>query len=257
MAKLHELLAAERTRTTSWNQMYADTADKFKKPDHYFNGVTRRLQMFTDDPSNESVQLMERVDKPVITTVIETLRDALEVFAKAEDLQYEKNKAKQIATGTVLWRGEEWATDLPMDELLGLESRIGRLKELWLTIPTQDATRTWKLAPDTGMGIYEAPAETTTKTEKKVVPVVLHEVTKEHPAQVQAIGKDEPVGAFTTTKRTGTATAQQKFEALQQIDELLVEIKAARQRANQTEAPRAQLGKKLAALLLEPFEKFN
>jgi hypothetical protein len=156
-----------------------------------------------------------------------------------------------------MWRGEVLLPELPMDELLGLESRLGKLRELWASIPTQDATRTWRPLPDAGMGIYEAPPETTTKTEKKVVPVVLHEVTKEHPAQVQAIGKDETVGAFTTTLRTGAATAQQKFEALKQIDTLLVEIKAARQRANQTEAPDGELGKKLAALLLEPFEKMN
>lgn len=237
--------------------MYEDTADKFKKADHYFNGLTRRLQMLKDDPSNEAVQAMERVDKPVITTVLETLKDALEVFARAEDLQFQKNKAKQLATGNVLWRGEVLLPDLPMDELLGLESRVGRLRELWASIPTQDATRTWKPVPNEGVGIYEAAPEITTKTEKKVVPVILHEATKEHPANVQAIGKDEPVGAFTTTKRTGTATAQQKFEALKQIDELLVEVKSARQRANQTEAPEGELGKKLAGLLLEPFEKFN
>lgn len=257
MAKLHELLAAQNTRNASWNQMYADTLNKFGKADHFFNGITRRLSMQKDDPSNESVQAAERVDKPVITTVLETLTDALEVFAKAEDLQFLKNKAKQVATGTVMFRGTVFAADLPMDQLLGLESRLQKIKELWKAIPTQDATRSWKLSPDAGVGIYESPPEITTKTSKEVMPVELSPASKEHPAQVTPISKDMTVGAFSTTRRTGTATAQQVFEAIKQIDELLVEIKSARQRANQTEAPDGELGQKLAALLLEPFQKFN
>lgn len=257
MAKLHELLAAQNTRNASWNQMFADTLDKFNKADHYFNGMTRRLAMQKDDPSNESVQNAERIDKPVITTVLETLKDALAVFAKAEDVQFLKNRAKQMATATITLRGNVWATDVPMDELLGLESRLQKMRELWLKIPTQDATRSWKPSPDAGVGIYESAPEVTTKTSKEVVPVVLQPESKEHPAQVTPISKDMTVGAFTTTRRTGAATAQQKFEALGQIDELLVEIKSARQRANQTEAPEGDLGNKVVAFLLEPFEKFN
>ncbi len=258
MAKLHELLAAQNTRTSSWNQMFADTLNKFNKADHFFNGLTRRLAMHRDDPTNKTVEDSERIDKPVITTVVETLRDALEVFAKAEDVQFQKNKAKQIATGTVMFRGQVFAADLPMDQLLGLESRLQKLKELWKAIPTQDATRSWKLVPDAGVGIYEALPEVTSKTSKEVMPVVLQPESKEHPAQVQPISKDVTVGAFTTTKRTGTATTLQAWEAHKLLDELLVEIKSARQRANQTEAPDAEsFGQKLAALLLEPFQKFN
>ncbi len=256
MAKLHELLAAQGTRTASWNQMFADTLNKFGKADHFFNGISRRLAMLKDDDSNQSVQDAERIDKPVITTVLETLKDALEVFAKAEDVQFQKNKAKQIATGTVSFRGQVFP-DLPMDQLLGLQSRVQKLKELWLAIPTHDATRNWKHVPDAGQAIYESPPEVTTKTSKEVMPIVLHKESKEHPAQVQPISKDVTVGAFTTIRRTGTVTAEQKFRALQQIDELLVEIVSARQRANQTEAPEGGFGQKLAALLLEPFEKFN
>ncbi len=257
MAKLHELLAAERTRTASWNQMFADTLDKFKKADHFFSGLTRRLRMLSDSDANDAIAAAERQDKPVITTVQETLKDALEVFVKAENLQFQKNRAKQIATGTILWREKVWMSELPMDELLGLESRLGRLKELWLAIPTQDATRVWKATPEVGPGIYESEPEETTKTDKQVVPVILYEKSAEHPAQVQAIGKDVTVGRFSTTRRTGAVTALQKFEALKRLDEILVEIKSARQRANQSEAPAPweDLGQKLVDLLLEPLLK--
>ena len=255
MAKLHELLAAQKTRSGSWNQLYLDTMKKFKDPTHYFEGHTRRLQMLGDENTNEAIQAAAREDKPVITTVYETLKDALEVFAKAEDLEAQKNQTKHHATGTVLWKGQALFTEVPIDELLGLESRLTRLKELWTAIPTQDATRTWHPAPDSGTGQYEADPEETTKTEKTVVPIVLHAPTPEHPAQVHPINKDVTVGRFIMKRRTGAATAQQKFEALKQIDDLLVEIKAARQRANETPVVEKHLGETLADLLLEPFKQ--
>lgn len=263
MAKLHELLAAERTRTSSWNQMYADTLDKFKKADHYFNGRTRRLHLFEDTEvkegkdANKAIEDAEREDKPVITTVSETLTDALEVFRKAEDLLFQRNKAKQSATGTVMWQGEPYLPDLPMDQLLGLESRLKKMKELWLAMPTQDATRAWKPKAGAAVGIYAAEPEETTKTDKRVIPIVLHAVTKEHPANVQMISKDVTIGRFTTTRSTGAVTALQKFEALKRLDEVLVEISSARQRANLTEAPEVRLADKLVTLLLEPLLKFS
>lgn len=254
MPKLHETLAAEKTRTGSWNAMYADTLDKFKKRAHFFEGHSRRLQMFEDNKANEAIAAGQLEDKPVITTVYETLKDALDVFAKSEDLQLAKNLTKHRAVGTVYRNGEPFLVDMPIDELLGLEARITQIKILWESIPTQDATRTWTANPDIGKGIYEAALEETEKTEKQAIPIELHPGTKEHPPQAQLISKDVIVGKFSTRRRTGAATAQQKFEALEQINDFLTEIKQARQRANQTEVVDGKLGQKIVSLLLEPFE---
>jgi len=256
MAKLHELLAAQKTRSGSWNALYLDTMKKFKDPAHYFEGHTRRLEMLEDNPANNATALAAREDKPVITTVYETLKDALEVFVKAEDLEAQKNYTKHQAVGTVTFRGKAVLTDLPIDELLGLESRLTKIMELWKAIPTQDATRTWRPAPDAGTGYYETDEEVTTKTEKTVVPIILHPETENHAAQVHPINKDVTVGKFIMKRRTGAATAQQQFEALKRIDDVLTEIKAARQRANETPVVvREPVGQIVVELLLEPFKQ--
>ena len=78
--------------------------------------------------------------------------------------------------------------------------------------------------------------------------------TKEHPAQISAAQKDVVVGKFTTTKRSGSATALQKADALKRIDELLVEIKQARMRANETAVVSGSVSEVLLPLLLEPFQ---
>lgn len=255
MAKLHELLAAEKTPTGAWNQLYEDTLKKFKNPTHFFDGHSKSLAMIEEGPANKAVEDQAREEKPVTTNVFETLEYALDIFGRAEDVQFQKNSTNRKATGTVMWRGQPLLADLPVDELLGLEARLTKLRLLYAEVPTLDATKHWATAPNISAYVWvtEFPEETT-KTEKQVIPITLKEATKEHPAQVQAIQKDVVVGKFTTIKRSGAATAVQKSEAIKRVDELLIEIKQARMRANETEADKGSVADKLVALLLEPFK---
>jgi len=254
MAKLHELLAAEKTPTGAWNQLYEDTLKKFKNPTHFFDGHSKSLAMIEDTEANKAVEAQAREEKPVTTTVYETLEYALDLYGKAEDLQYQKNATNRKATGTVLWRGEPLLRDMPVDELLGLEARLTKLRQLYAEVPTLDATKHWRPAEHIGRHVWETRhAEENTKTEKQTLPVVMSPATREHPAQIQAVQKDIVVGKFSTTKRSGAATALQKAEALKRIDELLVEIKQARMRANETVVEGGSVSEVLLPLLLEPF----
>ena len=255
MAKLHELLAAEKTPTGAWNQLFEDTLKKFKNPSHFFDGHSKSLKMTEESPANEATEDQAREEKPVTTNVFETLQYALDIFGRAEDLQFQKNKTNQKAVGTVLWNGEPLLTDMPVDQLLGLEARLTKLRQLIAEVPTLDATKHWKTATNISPYVWETEfPEETTKTEKTPIPVVLSEATKEHPAQVQAVAKDIVVGKYTTIKRSGSATALQKASAIKRIDELLVEIKQARMRANETETEKGSVSDILIPLILEPFK---
>lgn len=255
MAKLHELLAAEKTPTGAWNQLYEDTLKKFKNPTHFFDGHSKSLSMIEDSPANKAIEDQAREEKPVTTTVFETLEYALDIFGKAEDLQFQKNETNRKATGTVMWKGTALLKDMPVDELLGLEARLTKLRQLYVEVPTLDATKHWKPAKSISPHVWstEFPEETT-KTEKQTIPVVMQAATKEHPAQVAAIQKDVVIGKFTTTKRSGSSTALQKADALKRIDELLIEIKQARMRANETPVVSGSISDVLLPLLLEPFQ---
>ncbi len=254
MTKLHELLAAEKTPTGAWNQLLEDTLKKFKNPTHYFDGHSKSLKMIEDSAANTAIEEQSRDEKPVTTTVFDTLEYALDVFGRAEDLQYQKNAANRRATADVMWRGSVLLGDMPVDELLGLEARIAKLRQLYAEVPTLDATKHWVFAPSIGAHVYETQfPEGSTKTDKQVFPVVMSPATDKHPAQVQAVQKDAVVGKFTTIKRSGAATATQKAEAIKLIDELLIEIKQARMRANETEVDKGSIASVLVPLLLEPF----
>ena len=255
MAKLHEILAAEKTPTGAWSILYEETLKKFKNPDQYFHGHSKSLKMIEESPGNAAIEAQAREERPVTTTVFDTLDYALGIFAKAEDLQYQKNLTNAKARGTVMWLGQVLLPDLPVDELLGLEARLGRIRQLFGDIPTLDASKHWKPADNMGENVFEViHPEDRTKTEKMVMPFVKSPATDNHPAQVEIVTKDVVVGMFTTVSRTGAATAQQKAEAIKQIDELIVEVKQARMRANETEVETGSIAGKIVALLLEPLK---
>lgn len=252
MSKLHELLAAEKTPTGAWNTLLDGTLKKFKDPVHYFDGHSKSLKMIEDSAANQALEMAAREEKPVVTTVYATLEYALDIFGKAEDLQFQKNSTNRVATGDVMWRGKLLLEGLPIDELLGLEARLTKLRELFVATPTLDASKHWQ--PADGAHVWELKfPEETTKTEKRAIPNVVVPATKEHPAQVQISQRDDVVGRYTLTKRSGSATALQKAESLKRIDELLVEVKQARVRANDTEVVRGRVSDVLLPLLLEPF----
>lgn len=255
MTKLHELLAAEKTSNASWHEVQDGTLKKFKDPTHYFNGHSKSLAMIAEGPEAEAIAKQASEEKPVTTTVYDTLEYALALFAGAEDLLYQKNKTNQTAAGTVMWHGTPLLVDMPVDELLGLENRLAKLRQVFAEIPTLDATKHWEPATEIGKHIWQMKfPEQTTKTEKQISPVILHAATKEHPANVQAVSKDVTVGTNTIMRRSGAATALQKAEAIKTIDNLLVEIKQARMRANATEANKDKIGHIIVNLLLEPLQ---
>lgn len=253
MAKLHELLAAEKTPTAAWNALLEETLKKFKTV-HFFEGHSKSLSMIEDSAANRVVQDQNREEKPVITTVVDTLEYALEIFARAEDMQFQKNQTNRQATGTVLWRGKELLVDMPVDELLGLEARLMKMRQLLAEVPTLDASKHWVPADNIGAHVWETKfPEETSKTEKTIVPIELSPATDKHPANVQAVNKDVVVGKFTTIKRSGSATALQKAESMKRIDELMIEIKQARMRANETQVVLGQVSNILLPLIMEPF----
>ena len=252
MTKLHEVLAAEKTRVGAWNVVHAETLKKFGSP-HFFEGHVKALAMIEDTAGNKVLEEQAREDKPVITTVYDTLEYLLGLYRDTENLQYHKNETNRRALGTVMWQGEPLLRDMPIDQLLGLEARLGKLRELFVAMPTLDASRRWHRSSSAGAHGWVSSPEETTKTEKQVVPVILVEATREHPAQVQVVQKDVVVGKFTTTRYSGAATAVQKSECIKRIDAFIVEVKQARMRANETEVVSGEIADDLVALLLEPF----
>ena len=254
MSKLHEVLAAEKTRVAAWNKLHAETLHKLKTPSEFFVGHSKSLSMIEDTPSNKALEAQASEEKKVTTTVRDTLKYAFDVFASSEDLQFQKNATNRTASADVMWRGSHFLINLPVDQLLGLEARLVKIRELYEVMPTLAGSKQWEHNAADPERVWTAThPEINTKTEKRMVPVVMAKADAVHPAQVQAVNKDEVVGTVTTIMRSGACTTNQKAAALALIDELLVEVKQARMRCNETEVVQGQIGSVIAKLLMSPF----
>jgi hypothetical protein len=251
MSKQHELLAAEKTVAAAWSTVYDETLKKLAN-EHFFKGYVKGLKMLTESPQNDALEAAAAENKALPTNVRDTLDYAFKIYADAENLQAQKNFTNTQALADVMFRGQVLFNQLPVDELLGLETRVAKIRVLMTTMPTLDATRNWSRDPNTGAWISEP--EHTVKTEKVMTPVELSPATDKHPAQVEKVTKDIPVGKVTTQHFSGACTAVQKADAIRLVDELLVELKKARMRANETAVATApHVGDQLRTLLLSPF----
>lgn len=252
--KLHQILAVEKTRVGQAQKLQEDTLKKFGKATEYFFGHNKTLQLITENEQNEAIQAQAEEDKPVTTTVYETLEYFLERWARAEDVSYQKTCANQNASADVIFRGTVLLAAVPVEELLNLETRLTELRKVFVAVPTLNSNVAWIPA---GYGQYvwrAAKDEVTTKTEKTTFGIILAPATDKHPAQVERGTKDEVVGRFTRIIYSGAAQSVQKANALEALDDLLVAIKQARMTANTVEVTNDTIGDKITALLLSNFQ---
>lgn len=254
MAKLHELLAIEKNRSNQANKLLEETGKKFQK-EQFFSGHIKTLKMLVDSPENAAIEAAARDEKELPTTVPETLEYALKFWADAEDVTFQKNLTNQRANADLLFRGQVLVPNVPVDELLGLEVRLEILRRTIDHMPTLDASKAWEAANSGRSGEFvTTSAEVTSKTEKSMVPVVLYEATDKHPAQIERVTVDKVVGTFSRISTSGAATSKQKADAIAVLDDLLVEVKQARQRANSVEAATDRIGGKITSLILDVFK---
>lgn len=256
MGQQHELLATRETHLNATAAMVSDTLHKFGKVDQFFRGQERTLKMLESNPANDAVEKAAHTSKVLTTTVVETLDYLFKNWADTEDVLFQINKTNQLAKANVEFRGQLLLKDVPVDELLGLESRIESIRKLIIAMPTLDSSKQWTLDLNAGMrGVYRAvKADETTKSEKRMVPIILAPATDKHPAQVKEGVEDRTVGLFTDQFSSGACTSKQKADVLAVIDDLMVEFKKSRMRANTQEACKEKIGAKITALLMEPFK---
>lgn len=252
MTVLHELLAVEKHRNAQVEQLITETITKFGKYE-YFAGAIKTLKMVEDNPANAATEAAARAERNAPTTVHETFEYLFKHWANAEDVQFQKNVTNQHAQADVVC-GTLTLSAMPVDELLGLEVRLEKLRQLAKQMPSLNAAKTWVPLPER-KGLYKGElVEETTKTEKEFYPIVLAPATDKHPAQVKEGSRDKVVGKFSMIEFSGAATTEQKARFIERLDDLLAAVKQARQRANTTEVTMHKVGDKIVDYLMEVFK---
>lgn len=238
--KLHELLAAEEDLKGMAKRITAETEVTFNKKQSHFVE-----QIVEFEPLEEGKQTMIEGHTPMI----ETVNGKLDYFANAMsqylDAFYQKEDTNTIAKADiVLDDNSVLAKDVPATALLGLERELKKIHQVYSNIPTLEPTMVWEDDNNTGAGIRLA-SQAKVRTKKIVKPFVLAEATDRHPAQVEKVSEDVPVGTLKTIYRSSKLTPARKSELLGRVDALSRAVKKARMRANSVEHKTTTIGKSI------------
>lgn len=241
MSVLHELLAVEGDLERSHKSILDTTKSIFIKNTDLFFAQHRKLEMFVDDDITYPEEYKE-----MDCTVVEKLEEMENVEKQYYDVILQKECTNQLAVCDLIVDGVTIGTGLPATFLLGMESRLRQLREVYAKIPTLSPGIKWVEDPSQGENIYitEKPAEKL-KTETTLEPVVLYEATKEHPAQVKEVSKTNNVGKYISTTWSGMMSPAKKAIILNKIDRLIREVKKARQVANTTTVNERTIGQNI------------
>lgn len=246
MAQLHEILACESEIEKKKTKIHDETIVTFSKKGDNFNGWNKRVKMFDEERANEE---SEENHEPA-TSVIQKLNYMKESHIDFWDLKLRKEAANQKAKGNVS-TGDFLVNDLPVSFLLTIEKELKLLREVFDEIPTLAPGMVWEEDEMKGIGIYKTKDPIVRKkTQKKVLPLLLSEATKEHKAQVTTITEERPVGDIIENRWSGMLTPAEKSKYLGRIDTLLLECKKARQRANTIEIGKESIGEKIFRYIL-------
>lgn len=248
-SKLHELLAVEADLSGTSTKIMNETRKVFKEKDVVFKGMVRTYTPFVEDGIDYPT---ERID--LTTTVYDKLYYMSKSVIKYYDAILQKEATNQLAVADLVVEGEVIATALPATFLLGMETRLRTLREVYAQIPTLDIGIDWVKDASRGENIFTTVhPEEVMKTQKTTRSTVLYEAKfpkaneggNSQPAVIDRWDETENIGKYVKRHWSGAITAARKSDLLAKVDVLITSVKKARQRANSTEVSKAQIGQKI------------
>lgn len=253
---LHEILAVEQDLKGNAERARAVALETFRSKLNQFTGIRRTFRPFAVDENVADEQAAERLEAEtrLARTVAGELAETLDVVSRAISVGFQIDDANTRARADIVVDGEVIAADMPATFLLQLERRLREIRAVFREVPTFDPVRPWTPDPDADRPhvLRAEPVVTIRKTKTRKYNVMV-EPTKEHPAQVDVVEVDEPVGEIRSYEWTGMLSTAKKAALIEQVDKLLAAVKQARSRANTVEVDTdKKVGKTLADFLLKP-----
>lgn len=237
MVKLHELLAVEGELKAQAQRDVGVAQELFE------NGKGKLLgQTLSHQPATENDEQLPPKITLVATTVDEQLGTIERSFGRWIDGSLQKEATNQRTQATLDLGGE--LIELPATALLNLESKLLELRAVYRAIPTNDVTISWRFNEDIGQFVSDPP-EVRRNTKKVMRAFVAYEATPDHPAQVETYNEDTLAGHITISKQSGMLTPRDKQVRLERLADLIQAVKKARQRANDIEVLKVEIGRQI------------
>jgi hypothetical protein len=235
MTKLFHHVAVEPEIKGAFEKVRAETVKLFREGSK-FEGLTKTYFKHEDGGDELPPEKKERA-----TTVAERLHWTWRSITDLLDYELTRDKANQTASADLEVDGVKLAAAVPVSTLLTLENRLKAVREIYDAIPTLDVARKWEKS-DEGANVWQHGPMKQYRTAKRSRALVLHPATKEHPAQTKEVTDDVQIGHFDTLFFSGAVKPLEKATRLTAIDKLIVAVKRARMRANESEAPSQKIG---------------
>jgi hypothetical protein len=238
--KLHALLAVESDLKQRADNVLKEAGKIFSdKPGHFLS------QHRTYEPLEEDGLKYADEKQEMVTTVDDKLEYLSKNVAKAIDISFQKEITNTLAKSDFVVDGVTIAKDVPSTAFLSIEGNLKRLRDTYLKIPTLPPGKVWAKDDGAGKGVFACDPEESFKTEKRLDAKILYNATKEHPAQIEKFNRDVNVGRWTRQIRSSMWTSSQKAETLDRIETLIRGAKRGRQRANDIEVKKGNVGKEI------------
>ena len=238
---LHALIAYEQDLAQQSKAIMEEADNTFLKKQDHFDGVQKVYNAFVDGGEKIPPEVKE-----VVTTVEDKLAYTQKAVIKAINatLSKEETNASGVAKASLIVDGINFG-DFSATSFISLERSLNCIRNLYKSIPTLDPTKTWTKKDSTGRVLYETASEVKFRTNKKQIPLVLAPATDKFAAQVQIVTTDEQVGQYDTVYRSGRLTPLEKSNLLEKIDNLIIAVKKAREKANQADVVSVEVGGKI------------
>jgi hypothetical protein len=253
---LHEILAVEQDLKGNAERARTTTLESFRSKQTHYTGLRRTFRPFAVDENAVDDQAAERLEAEtrLAKTVAGELESALAIVAEAMTVGFQIDEANTRAKADIVVDGETIAADMPATFLLQLERRLREIRSVIREAPIFDPVRPWTADPDADRPhVLRAEPVTTIRKGRARKYNVMVEATKEHPAQVDVVEVEEPVGEIRSYEWTGKLSIAKKTALVDQVDKLIAAVKQARSRANAIEVnTEIKIGKALTRFLLRP-----
>ncbi|MBU0550336.1 hypothetical protein KKF91_08000 [Myxococcota bacterium] len=253
--RIHEILAVEPEIKGNAERARSHTVEMFRSKQSHFNGMRRTFKLFAvnEDQGETGGERLE-AETRLVTTVMDELRIMLKAVGEAINIGYTIDEANTRGRADIVVDDEVLLKGVPATFLLQLEKRLKEIRTVLKEIPCFDPIRLW--TEDKGADrehVLRAEPVVTIRKQRARKYNVMYEATKEHPAQVDVMEIDEPIGEIRAYDWTGMLAPRQKHQLIERLDALIQAVKAARARANEVEAEiERQLSKALFDYLLRP-----
>jgi hypothetical protein len=227
MQHLSQIIAITKDKKDKATRAYSAAENKFNKSGIY-TGLSRTYRPYEEDGEQfppESTRVQEKIPA-IIGEMHKHLASLFDVIGTTEWTNCEAKADIKIDNRVLL-------ADVPATYLLFLEKQVAELLAFVKKIPVLDASEQWH--HDEASDVYATDPIETIRTKKSHKPFVLYQATKEHPAQVQVLAEDIPVGRWKTVKFSSALPAQRVNEMIDRLEKLQEAVKCAREEANRHE----------------------